>query len=76
MPPRKRAASAPKLPHTDACAAPARVETFPVVDADGAARTVVRCIDCGAQTTRPHAEGVTSAAPTGNARPARRVDGS
>lgn len=53
MPPRKRAAaSAPRIPHTDSCAAPDRIERFPVFDSDGAARTVTRCLACGAQTVK------------------------
>lgn len=52
MPPRKRAASAPKISHTEACRAPDRIEFFPVLDSDGAARTVTRCLACGAQTVK------------------------
>lgn len=53
MPPRKRAtASAPKIPHTDACKVPSRIESFPVLNAGGAARTVTRCLACGAQTIK------------------------
>lgn len=48
MPPRKRV-SAPKIPHTDTCAAPDRVESFPVLDSSGVARTVRRCLECGTQ---------------------------
>ncbi len=53
MPPRKRApASAPKMPHTDSCGAPERVESFPALDSSGAPRTVARCLACGAQTVK------------------------
>lgn len=50
MPPaKKRAASAPKVPHSDSCLTPRRIETFPVLDSGGADRTVTRCLGCGAQ---------------------------
>lgn len=49
MPPRKRAVSTPRIPHTDSCGAPERVESFPVLDSSGAPRTVRRCLECGTQ---------------------------
>ncbi len=52
MPPRKRAATGPKIPHTDSCSAPERVESFPVLDSSGVPRTVTRCLACGAQTVK------------------------
>ncbi|BAU83132.1 GMP reductase [Streptomyces laurentii] len=53
MPPRKRAAaSVPRIPHADSCADPSRIERFPVLDSDGADRTVTRCLACGAQTVK------------------------
>ncbi len=52
MPPRKRAASTPELPHTESCEAPTRVESFPVLDSEGAPRAVARCLACGAQTVK------------------------
>nr|WNW39160.1 hypothetical protein RKE32_17260 [Streptomyces sp. Li-HN-5-13] len=51
MPPRKRAPAATSLPHEDGCT-PDRVETFAVLCPDGETRTVVRCLECGAQLVK------------------------
>lgn len=50
MPPRKRAATTPEVPHTDACQGP-RMESFTATRPDGTGASVVRCQECGAQTT-------------------------
>lgn len=50
MPPRKRAAvPLSRIPHTDSCPSPVRIERFPVPGTDGPGRTVTRCMECGAQ---------------------------
>lgn len=49
MPPRKKAAITPDLPHVDECSDP-RVESYTAVRPDGSGAHVVRCQDCGAQS--------------------------
>ena len=58
MPPRKKAetaptpkATAPAVPHIDACTGP-RMENYDVLRPDGSMARVARCQECGAQTTK------------------------
>lgn len=48
MPPRKKAAITPELPHVDECSGP-RVESYTALRPDGSDARVVRCQECGAQ---------------------------
>lgn len=48
MPPRKKAAIAPDLPHLEQCSGP-RVERYTALRPDGSDAQVMRCQDCGAQ---------------------------